>query len=76
MSSLNDLLASRPIVTRRAAMNLCNVQNIPLISTAMQYTGYLFRSGPWKDTLVRFGLDPRLSSDNRIYQTLSFQLTP
>ncbi|GAM83879.1 hypothetical protein ANO11243_018690 [Dothideomycetidae sp. 11243] len=76
VAKLDDLLKDRPVITRRAAMNICGINSSQLLNNAIQYSGYTFRSGPWKDTLCRFGIDPRTSPDYRIYQTLSFQLPP
>jgi general transcription factor 3C polypeptide 5 (transcription factor C subunit 1) len=36
--------------------------------------GYSFKSGPFRDTLVKYGLDPRADPKYRCYQTFSFQL--
>lgn len=37
------------------------------------YLGYEFTSGPWQNTLVRYGIDPRDDRQYRIYQTMTFQ---
>jgi len=78
VATLQELLAKRPILTRRAAMNLCKIPPTAdaLFKNATEYVGYAFSSGPWKDTLIKFGIDPRTSPDYRIYQSLSFQLIP
>ncbi len=39
-----------------------------------QYVGYMFSSGPWRDALVRYGVDPRTDPSFRIYQTMIFML--
>ena len=37
---------------------------------------YTINDGCWRDTLVRFGYDPREDRSSRFYQKLSFQLKP
>ncbi|PFH50545.1 hypothetical protein AMATHDRAFT_144829 [Amanita thiersii Skay4041] len=34
---------------------------------------YVFQDGPWRDTLVRFGYDPRKDPSARLYQRLYFR---
>ncbi|KZF20187.1 hypothetical protein L228DRAFT_262871 [Xylona heveae TC161] len=72
---LKELLDRRPIWTRRALTN--NVSNkqqyLYTIRHALQYVGYMFRSGPWRDAIVRFGVDPRTDPKYRVYQTMMFQ---
>lgn len=72
VKNLNDLLAQRPIVTRRAAMNLIDWGSETLFKDATQYVGFSFKSGPWRDALIKWGVDPRQDPQYRIYQTLSF----
>ncbi|GAB7342835.1 hypothetical protein MBLNU457_g0962t1 [Dothideomycetes sp. NU457] len=74
VKNLKALLEERPIVTRRAAYNLCDFGSESLFKDATQYACYSFRSGPWKDALVKYGLDPRKDPIYRKYQTLNFQL--
>ncbi|SLM35004.1 Transcription factor IIIC, subunit 5 [Lasallia pustulata] len=72
---LRQLLEERPIWTRRAIGNRLaapgrewNTKHI------YQYAGYMFRSGPWRDAVVKFGVDPRSDPKYRIYQTMTFQI--
>ena len=75
LSRITALFGRRPIWTRRA---LANTLCIPLSSfplkVAVQYVGYMFRSGPWREAVVRFGVDPRVDPALRIYQTVTFQM--
>lgn len=71
---LRAALAERPIWTRRALSNHLDILESRL-KFALQWVGYMFRSGPWRETVVRFGVDPRTDPRYRIYQTLSFQIT-
>ncbi|KAI9781227.1 MAG: tau 95 subunit of transcription factor TFIIIC [Peltula sp. TS41687] len=70
---VRQYLKLRPVWTRRA---LTNVMDIPIgtLRAAWQYAGYMFRSGPWREAIIRFGVDPRSDPKYRFYQTMMFQL--
>ena len=69
-----NLMQERPIWTRRALANaLAGHEGIVATKHVYQYVGYMFKSGPWRDTVVNFGVDPRKDPKHRIYQTLSFK---
>lgn len=74
IKNLAKLLDERPIVTRRVAMNTIDWGSETLFKEATQHVAYHFRSGPWKDALVKYGVDPRQDPTYGKYQTLSFQL--
>ncbi|KAI9818242.1 MAG: tau 95 subunit of transcription factor TFIIIC [Thelocarpon impressellum] len=67
------LMEQRPIWTRRALANNLKATDTN-IRFAFQYCGYMFRSGPWREALVRYGVDPRTDARYRHYQTLMFQM--
>lgn len=74
-------IEERPIFTRRALFNSIPGDDMALLGQNMtkyapQYIGYTFASGPWRDAIVRFGIDPRSDPKYRIYQTTMFQLEP
>ncbi|KAI9822661.1 MAG: tau 95 subunit of transcription factor TFIIIC [Pycnora praestabilis] len=72
---LQSLFEERPIWTRRALLNHLTFSEYGYASRqSFQYVGYVFKSGPWRDAIVRFGVDPRADSQYRIYQTLMFQI--
>ncbi len=72
---LRGLLAERPIWTRRAFANVLADQKFGnLVRQGFQYVGYMFRSGPWNNSIIKFGVDPRTDPKYRFYQTLMFQL--
>ena len=76
---VRKLFEVRPIYTRRALMNSLpgNEWDVVGQSTAKyvyQYVGYLWSSGPWRDAVVRFGVDPRQDPECRKYQTMMFML--
>ncbi|KAJ4302171.1 tau 95 subunit of transcription factor TFIIIC [Collariella sp. IMI 366227] len=70
----------RPIWTRRSMWNRLGAKfaelpkNGGLVRHCLQYAGYQFKGGPWRDALVRYGLDPRTDPRYRVYQTLIFKL--
>ncbi|KAL4915642.1 RNA polymerase III transcription factor IIIC subunit-domain-containing protein [Aspergillus aurantiobrunneus] len=69
--------ASRPAWSRRALRNsLTTVEQRYALRHAVPYAGYIFRSGPWRDAIIRFGHDPRTDPSSRIYQTTMFRLLP
>jgi hypothetical protein len=76
LSELYAAMNERPIWTRRAILNRVSKDNpgLYLIKPAIQYIGYQFRGGPWRDAIVRYGIDPRTDPQYRIYQTLFFKI--
>lgn len=73
------IMQDRPIFTRRALYNCMPGNDWDIVgqNTAKmvyQYAGYMFSSGPWRDALVRYGVDPRTDPRFRIYQTMIFML--
>lgn len=79
VAAAREVLRKRPIVTRRSLPNLIpenEWQGIGqhIIKAMFQYVGYVFGSGPWRDCIVRFGIDPRTDPSYRVYQTFMFVL--
>jgi general transcription factor 3C polypeptide 5 (transcription factor C subunit 1) len=80
MGELKAAMEDRPAWTRRSMFNRLSsaVSSLPksgnIIKHCIQYAGYQFRGGPWRDSLVKYGVDPRISPELRIYQTLIFKL--
>ena len=71
---VETLFNRRPIWTRRAVMNvLPELQWESLAKPTFQYVAYEFQSGPWRGTLVKFGVDRRTDSKYRIFQSMMFQ---
>lgn len=73
------LLQERPVFTRRALYNCMPGNDWDVLGQnsakyVYQYAGYMFSSGPWRDALVRYGVDPRTDPSFRIYQTMIFML--
>jgi len=68
------ILNDRPIVTRRVLANLLPQYSESIIKEATQWVGYSFHAGPWRDSIIKFGVDPRKDPKYRIYQTIMFQI--
>ncbi|KAK0626534.1 RNA polymerase III transcription factor IIIC subunit-domain-containing protein [Immersiella caudata] len=80
MTEMRLAMDERPIWTRRSMWNRLGSKfaSLPksgsLVRHCLQYAGYQFKGGPWRDALVKYGLDPRSDPKYRIYQTLIFKL--
>jgi general transcription factor 3C polypeptide 5 (transcription factor C subunit 1) len=74
IEAIRTLLEKRPLITRRVAMNYIPQYTDSVFKEATQWVGYSFRAGPWRDSLVKYGVDPRKDPKYRKYQTLMFQL--
>jgi general transcription factor 3C polypeptide 5 (transcription factor C subunit 1) len=68
---LSQLFRTRPLWTRRALINTIPATNKTThLRAALPYIAFWIRAGPWKDTLCRYGTDPRTSPAYAIYQTI------
>ncbi|KAI9767020.1 MAG: tau 95 subunit of transcription factor TFIIIC [Geoglossum simile] len=75
INRLKKLIEERPLWTRRALLNhFTNPDYQYTLKHSIQHVGYMFRSGPWRDTIVKFGVDPRSDPRYRFYQSISFQI--
>ncbi|KIW07341.1 hypothetical protein, variant 2 [Verruconis gallopava] len=72
---LRSMFDERPLMQRRVFVNMFpDKQSENELKTAVGYCGYAFTSGPWRDVVIKFGIDPRKDPQYRIYQTVSYQL--
>ncbi|KAI0196734.1 RNA polymerase III transcription factor IIIC subunit-domain-containing protein [Xylaria flabelliformis] len=72
---LREAMELRPIWTRRAIVNqVRGSYTESVLKVALQLMGYQFRGGPFRDAIVKYGIDPRHDPKYRQYQTLSFKL--
>lgn len=65
-------LKKRPIITRHLLYNKLGWDRRSRLRQAAIYCGYFFESGPWREALVQWGVDPRKDPMYRKYQTVSF----
>ncbi|KAH9209364.1 RNA polymerase III transcription factor IIIC subunit-domain-containing protein [Leptodontidium sp. 2 PMI_412] len=74
IATLKQVMEERPIWTRRSLLNrVGNVPGIYQFKQAIPFVGYQFKGGPWRDALIKFGIDPRKDRKYRQYQTFFFQ---
>ena len=72
---IRNAFDERPIWTRRAISNrVASGEPKDFEKRAYPYVCYSFNSGPWRDSIIKFGVDPRVDLKYRIYQTLTFQI--
>ncbi|KAI2643354.1 RNA polymerase III transcription factor IIIC subunit-domain-containing protein [Xylaria nigripes] len=75
MKQLREAMDKRPVWTRRAIVNqVRGSYTESILKVALQLMGYQFRGGPFRDAIVKYGIDPRYDPKYRQYQTLSFKL--
>ncbi|KAJ5602453.1 hypothetical protein N7537_005409 [Penicillium hordei] len=75
IATLNALYEKQPAWTRRGLRNNLTTDEDRLnLRHAIPYVGYIFRSGPWRDAIIKLGIDPRTSPEYRHYQTFMFRL--
>ncbi|KAF2171083.1 hypothetical protein M409DRAFT_51304 [Zasmidium cellare ATCC 36951] len=74
IKELQKILDERPLVTKRVALNAMPPCSETIFKEATQYVGYSFKAGPWRDSLIKYGVDPRKDPKYRFYQTLMFQV--
>ncbi|VDC06134.1 unnamed protein product [Peniophora sp. CBMAI 1063] len=76
LKRLEELFAQRPVWTRTALFNqftAAEARDIHNSKVLLPLSCYVFQDGPWRDTLLRFGYDPRKSPEARFYQRLYFR---
>jgi general transcription factor 3C polypeptide 5 (transcription factor C subunit 1) len=72
IANIRAVLLERPIVTRQLLYNRLGWDKRTKLRQAAIYCGFFFESGPWREALVRWGVDPRTDPEFRKYQTVSF----
>ncbi|KAF1834126.1 transcription factor tfiiic complex a box associated subunit sfc1 [Decorospora gaudefroyi] len=72
IANIRALLLERPVVTRQLLYNRLGWDKRTKLRQAAVYCGFFFESGPWREALIRFGVDPRKDPGYRKYQTVSF----
>ncbi|KAF3927707.1 hypothetical protein ABW21_db0204766 [Orbilia brochopaga] len=72
--TLEELFLQRPIWTRRGLMNSIPSTMWKILKFAYPHVAYYWRSGPWRDTYVKFGVDPRSDKEFAKYQVAAFKL--
>jgi general transcription factor 3C polypeptide 5 (transcription factor C subunit 1) len=70
--SIRGELEKRPIITRHLLYNTLGWDKRDRLRQAAVYCGYFFETGPWREALIAWGVDPRTDPKYRFYQTVSF----
>ncbi|KAF5393822.1 hypothetical protein D9757_000196 [Collybiopsis confluens] len=73
---LQELFTERPVWTRASLFNQVSAavsREIHNSKVILPLVCYVFHDGPWRDTLVRLGYDPRKDPEGRFYQRLYFR---
>ncbi|KAJ4472296.1 RNA polymerase III transcription factor IIIC subunit-domain-containing protein [Lentinula aciculospora] len=76
IKKLDELFVQRPVWTRTSLFNqipTTAAREIHNSKVILPLVCYVFHDGPWRDTLVRLGYDPRKDPEGRFYQRLYFR---
>jgi len=68
----NFLDKKRPVATRHVLYNHMGWTKRDKLREVIPYVGYFFTTGPFRECLVKYGVDPRSDPKYRHYQTLYF----
>lgn len=71
---LKKLFEERPIWVKRHLDGIIPKQIYHTIKVALALVSYRFTMGPWRNTYIKLGVDPRSSSDYAKYQTEYFKI--
>ncbi|KAI1004947.1 hypothetical protein K3495_g3269 [Podosphaera aphanis] len=75
VNEMKVVLEERPVWTRRSLTNrLRHSRYLFLLRAAIQFVAYQFKGGPFRDSIIKYGLDPRKDPKYRKYQTFFFKL--
>ncbi|RKF75272.1 General transcription factor 3C polypeptide 5 [Golovinomyces cichoracearum] len=75
VKELRIVLDERPVWTRRSLTNRLRGSNyLFLLRAAIQFVAYQFKGGPFRDSIIKYGIDPRKDRRYRKYQTFFFKL--
>jgi general transcription factor 3C polypeptide 5 (transcription factor C subunit 1) len=74
IQKIREAFKKRPLMTRRVQLWNIRPHNDDTLKKTWAYLGYMFRSGPFKDVLIAFGVDPRTNFKYRIYQSVTLQI--
>lgn len=75
IADLRKAFDERPVWSRRALHNrLARSRVRHLMKAGLQYVGYQFKGGPFRECVVKYGLDPRPDPQYRKYQTIFLKI--
>lgn len=71
---LQRLFEKRPVWVKRHLDGIIPKHIYHTIKVALALVSYRFTTGPWRNTYIRLGVDPRASSEYAKYQTEYFKI--
>ncbi|SCU89985.1 LAME_0E06502g1_1 [Lachancea meyersii CBS 8951] len=74
LSILHEAFAKRPIWVKRHIDGLIPQDLHVSLKIALSLVSYRFTKGPWRNTYIKFGVDPRTSAEYAKYQTEYFKV--
>ncbi|EDO17849.1 hypothetical protein Kpol_1043p39 [Vanderwaltozyma polyspora DSM 70294] len=74
LSIINKLFEKRPIWVKRHIDGIVPKHVHHTLKVALALVSYRFTMGPWRNTYIKFGIDPRSSSEYAKYQTEYFKI--
>ncbi|KAI9332246.1 RNA polymerase III transcription factor IIIC subunit-domain-containing protein [Obelidium mucronatum] len=79
LARIQQLFAERPMYTFRALFNHCRdvckkKSDTKLVPFLMTRYAYFITHGPWQEVWARYGYDPRLDREARMYQIISMRM--
>ncbi|CCD22961.1 transcription factor TFIIIC subunit TFC1 NDAI_0A08070 [Naumovozyma dairenensis CBS 421] len=74
LSILNKLFEKRPIWVKRHIDGLIPKEIHHTLKIALALVSYRFSMGPWRNTYIKLGIDPRTSPEYGKYQTEYFKI--
>ena len=75
LQKVAEAMEERPVWTRRALGNRIGHEELPVpISRALHHIAYQFKGGPFRDAIIKYGVDPRTDPKYCKYQTVFFQI--
>ncbi|CDO92444.1 unnamed protein product [Kluyveromyces dobzhanskii CBS 2104] len=71
---LYDLFEKRPIWVKRHIDGIIPLDLHPALKIALSLYSYRFTKGPWRNSYIKLGVDPRTSKDYAQFQTEYFKI--
>ncbi|ODQ80412.1 hypothetical protein BABINDRAFT_13262 [Babjeviella inositovora NRRL Y-12698] len=71
---LRDLFEQKPVWIRRQLNAVVPEKMRSVLKYALPHLSYIMRKGPWRQTYIKFGVDPRVDPAFWKYQSESFRL--
>ncbi|CCH45239.1 Transcription factor tau subunit [Wickerhamomyces ciferrii] len=68
------LFEEKPIWLRKHLESILPIHLKPLLKFALPQISYTFTKGPWRQSYIKFGIDPRILPNLRNYQTEVFRI--